>query len=69
MYKILNTLIIIAVLTSPAQAEYSYKGQWGRSGSYNGAFLSPWGIAAAKGGRIYVADTMNSRDRRGGAGS
>jgi DNA-binding beta-propeller fold protein YncE len=39
----------------------SYLGQWGSCGSGNGQFVLPRGIAVARNGNVYVADTRNHR--------
>lgn len=36
-------------------------GRYGRTGRGEGCFATPWGIAAGKDGRIFVADTGNHR--------
>ncbi len=41
--------------------DYEYLGQFGESGTGNGQFTGPSGIAATSDGRIFVSDTNNDR--------
>jgi iron(III) transport system ATP-binding protein len=43
------------------RADGSVIGHYGRTGRDEGAFATPWGIAAGADGRIFVADTGNHR--------
>lgn len=49
----------------PVQAEgsytYTFKAAYGKSGSGNGQFSEPRGVAVAANGDVYVADTKNNR--------
>jgi len=49
----------ISVATSATAASFSFA--FGSEGSGNGQFMLPRGIAAGRGGNIYVADTDNNR--------
>ena len=39
----------------------SLRGRWGREGTGEGNLRAPWGLAADRGGRVWVADTENRR--------
>jgi sugar lactone lactonase YvrE len=51
---------LVAGATAAGQG-YKQVGKWGKSGSANGQFLGPFGIATDKGGAVFVADTDNNR--------
>ena len=38
-----------------------FLGRFGRNGSFEKEFLTPWGVAADSKGRLIVADTGNRR--------
>ena len=48
-------------LFAGTSAVYVYETQWGTSGSSNGQFDSPYGIAVDSSGYVYVSDTSNNR--------
>jgi len=50
-----------ALLKSFSLAAASFSFAFGSEGSGNGQFMLPRGIAAGRGGNIYVADTDNNR--------
>jgi DNA-binding beta-propeller fold protein YncE len=59
-------LVLAAALAAGAAAAgsavgYKQSGKWGKSGTANGQFRGPFGIATDKGGAVYVADTDNDR--------
>lgn len=39
----------------------NYRGQWGSLGSGDGQFSTPYGVAVANDGTVYVGDTFNQR--------
>jgi hypothetical protein len=56
--------VVLAGVLIPAAASAqapAYITQWGTSGSGDGQFNRPWGIAVDGGGNVYVADTDNHR--------
>lgn len=56
------TLVVGAVATAAITAGgYKQAGKWGKSGTANGQFRGPFGIATDRGGAVYVADTDNDR--------
>jgi streptogramin lyase len=57
------TLVASAVAASGAITAGGYKqtGKWGKSGTANGQFRGPFGIATDKSGTVFVADTDNDR--------
>jgi sugar lactone lactonase YvrE len=40
---------------------YNFITEWGSSGSGNGQFNGPWGVAVDSSGNVYVADSVNNR--------
>jgi sugar lactone lactonase YvrE len=58
-----GALVAGAVASSGAIGAGGYKqaGKWGKSGTANGQFRGPFGIATDKGGTVFVADTDNNR--------
>jgi len=40
---------------------YKFSSKWGSSGTGDGQFSSPWGIAVDNAGNVYVADSANNR--------
>jgi sugar lactone lactonase YvrE len=58
-----GALVAGAVASSGAIGAGGYKqaGKWGKSGTANGQFRGPFGIATDKGGTVFVADTDNDR--------
>ena len=60
--------MIAAMMTFPGVARAAvpgsyavYSGKWGTSGTGNGQFDTPHGVAVSKQGYVYVADTYNDR--------
>jgi sugar lactone lactonase YvrE len=55
-------LVLGAVATGAITAGgYKQAGKWGKSGTANGQFRGPFGIATDKRGTVFVADTDNDR--------
>ena len=65
---IIGALVVLAIGAISASASqqaagpsYKVAGMWGKSGTANGEFRNPLGIATDKAGFVYVADTDNRR--------
>jgi sugar lactone lactonase YvrE len=59
---VVGTLLVGAVATGAVTAGgYKQAGKWGKSGTANGQFRGPFGIATDRSGAVYVADTDNDR--------
>lgn len=59
----LLVLIVLAIglaSPSPAQAAFGYLTKWGSSGTLDGQFQSPLGLATDNSGNVYVADCMRN---------
>jgi sugar lactone lactonase YvrE len=65
--RLITVVVALAVgttlVTGAIAAGQGYKqvGKWGKSGSANGQFRGPFGIATDKRGAVFVADTDNDR--------
>ena len=57
----LPAIIVALVLTGTAVASVSFVLKWGSSGSGDGQFSGPVGVAVGASGNVYVADTANFR--------
>jgi sugar lactone lactonase YvrE len=62
----LAALVVAATLAAGAVAAstaggYKQVGKWGKSGTANGQFRGPFGIATDRSGTVFVADTDNDR--------
>ena len=65
---VLASLVIMETqLVSSAFAEVMFLNSWGSTGSGDGQFSSPKGIAVSGTGQVYVADLGNDRIQRFGA--
>lgn len=51
----------VEVFAKQHDGTYAYQTQWGSKGSGDGQFMSPYGIAVADDGRVFVADRGNYR--------
>lgn len=59
---VMGTLLVGAVATGAVTAGgYKQAGKWGKSGTANGQFRGPLGLATDRSGAVYVADTDNDR--------
>jgi tripartite motif-containing protein 71 len=58
---ILATAAALAAAAWASPPEYVYEGQWGKSGTGDGEFNGPSGVAAAPNGNVYVTDRYNNR--------
>ena len=55
-------LLLLISLCEPVQAEtYAFSLQWGGTGSANGQFERPWGIAIDGNNNVYVTQLANPR--------
>jgi sugar lactone lactonase YvrE len=64
----IGALVVVAALVVGAAATgavaaggYKQAGKWGKSGTANGQFRGPFGIATDRSGTVFVADTDNDR--------
>ncbi len=56
------SLVACALATGATSADgYKQAGKWGKSGTANGQFRGPFGIATDRSGTVFVADTDNNR--------
>jgi hypothetical protein len=55
------TCFLGLIAADPARSEFSFVTKWGGTGSGNGQFNSPRGVATDAGGNVYVGDGNNSR--------
>ena len=57
------TALLIAIYITPFAKgeEYTFVTSWGSSGTLNGQFNSPFGVAVDSSGNVYIADAGNDR--------
>lgn len=69
--RVLGVALLLSVLflgvTALAYAEeYVFILKWGSSGTGDGQFNDPWGVAVDGSGNVYIADTLNHRVQKFG---
>jgi sugar lactone lactonase YvrE len=56
-----SAIVVASAVGAVEAGGYKQAGKWGKSGTANGQFRGPFGIATDKGGTVFVADTDNDR--------